>query len=252
MSRRTVLYILCGVVGVVILRYAVASNKPPDRLAGTPAPQVRRPFPAEEPTTPEPAPKKSAAKPGLKTAGRPKPAPAVSIPAGQTTPQETQPFKLAPAPKKSAGKPSPGVTENESSNITPDLRSRLERIVRLYASWPGTVPKKMLIRRLEMEKPFITSDAINRIKEEWTLRVRTVELTVLNVEVAPGFTASTSDPNSANAVVYVRLRKRFKPVSRKPYTKLSNQPYSVNLRIIKRNWTVVGITPQSASASLGG
>lgn len=237
MSRRWMLYILCAAGVIVFFRVAIASNKPPASNPVTTNSLAQKPFPAEastsQPQTPSLAPQKSAGKAGSKAT--------------------TQPQAPALAPQKAAGKSAKQTdAKNETSNLTPALRTRLVRIVKLYASWPGTVPQKVLIRQLEMEEPFITSSAITQIEDEWAQAVTTVELTVKAVNLAPGFVASSSGRNSADIVAYVLLKKRFKPVTGKPYTQMATQPYQVNLRIIKRRWTVVGFSPLSASTSSGG
>jgi hypothetical protein len=231
MSRRGILYILIAAGVIVFVRFALAS----ENRTGTPVAtttQTGSPFPVEEST--------------VRTSV---PAVAPSKDAGKSGAVETKSSKTKSPHKKDAGKSS---GTGESSNLTPDLRARLEQIVKLYASWPGTVSKKTLIRQLELQKPYITNTAIEQIKQGWALPATTFKLTVKGVDLEPGFIASSTNPNSADIMAYVRLKTRFTPVSGAPYVKSATRPYDVKLRIIKRRWTVVGIAPQSASAPTGG
>jgi hypothetical protein len=235
MSRKWILRIVVVIGVFIFFHLARGHSNPVDRPGPSAIPQAARPFPAE-----------------VRTTKRQQPALHQSKGAHTSEPRMTQnPYKTSAA-AKGAGNTGQKDGTAEASNLTPDLGATLKQIVKLYASWPGTTTKKRLIRGLQMEQPYITAEAIKHFKEEWIRTPTTVKLTVKRVDLEPSFFASATNPNSADITAFVQLKKQFKPVTGHPYTQLATQLYVINLRIIKRRWTVVGIALPSLSASTGG
>jgi hypothetical protein len=148
MSIRIML-LIAAIVGLFILTHVTGNrHKHPTTAAETATPMTSNPPPAASPTV---------------------------------TPQERP--NLSPKRANPESKPGPYNDDKESSSLTAGIRSRLTRIVRLSASWPGSIPKRTLLQKLEDEQPFITSEAIAKIQTEWSHAPQTVKVTIRQVNL---------------------------------------------------------------------
>jgi hypothetical protein len=139
--------------------------------------------------------------------------------------------------------------DDGESNIKPDMKHKLVRVVRLYASWPGPTPKQSLINDLRREEPFITESAVKKIEEEWSKTPNTFKIVPKQVVNISDLLANPKEPDKATATVFLTLSKLFKPAKGKPYSQSAVQSYTVKLQIIGRKWSVVSIAPQSGSSA---
>lgn len=139
---------------------------------------------------------------------------------------------------------STSVNDYEYSNLGPDLRKKLETMVKIYASWPGFVSKQELLSELKQQQPFLTSEALDAIERDWNMPQSTFKLKVRGINLDSSLAKLTQNPNAGSVTAYVTLSKTFTPVSGKQYTQSAVQPYVLTLHIINRSWKLVGITTQ--------
>jgi hypothetical protein len=215
LSRRT--KIVFFLIGVAVIAIILRNNQPAIKSAKVTPPSQLKPLPAEQPTV------------------------AVVAP---TTSTHTS-VHTSPATTAKSHEPN-----EANSNITPELQSKLKKVVALYASWPGAVPMQTLLTELRHEQPFITNGALTKISTEWNSTPRTTfRLQVKGIVMVSRLIAAPRNPNNGLVTVFVSLERHFKPVSARPYSQIAVQPYTVNMQIINREWHVTMIAPQSAGSS---
>lgn len=201
-------------VGIGLLRILVGSQSAPSPKPALVKPTVLKPFPAASPTV------------------------ASSLTSATMQPQKTKPQEHP-------------VNEDGASNLSPALEAQLTKVVRIYASWPGDVPKEQLLGQLGKQQPFINKSVLDQVQRQWQTTPSTFTITVKKVIMDSDLLQTTRGPNSGVVTVYASLLKHFKPLSGHPYDQTAIQPYQVSLRIIKRAWQVVGITTQVSTVSVG-
>jgi hypothetical protein len=228
MSRKAKVIFI--VVGLVVFSYFVRSQKEePSQATNLISPSAATPQPAAAPTVEVPDPKESK-----------------SV-TGRANGSHTQDAKT----KKKSSTPGKENDDGES-NINADLQSKLGEVVSLYAAWPGATPRHILSDKLRSYEPLITESTVKKIEKEWRNTPPAPMLKVKRVVNFGNLSTLPNDSNKATVTVFLALHKLFKPVSGRPYSQEAVQPYSVNLQIINRSWTVVGISPQSTIAQTGG
>jgi hypothetical protein len=176
-----------------------------------------------------------------------KPAATKPLPAQAPTVEPTNKAPRFDKPKSRK----PGQNDYEPSNLSAVDRDKLTHIVRLYASWPGNTPTETLLNRLKREQPFLSKQVIHTIEEQWSNTPLTFKLEVTAVNVAPSVVATGQNANEAEVTALVGLLKHFTPVSKSAYSERATQPYTIRLQNVRGKWTVVEITTQSQSASVG-
>lgn len=220
MSRRNMLIGL-GLVGLFLFFHFSGGNKSrPSTARSTSTPTATRPFPAAAPTV---------------------------------TPEKHS-SRSSPSVKKSPAKGSkapPHEDEDETSNVLPDLRHKLTRVVRLYASWPGAIARSALLTKLRREEPFITEGTVRKIAAEWNNTPQSFMMEVKGVTMVSNLLSAGGNPNNATVTVFLNVVRRFKPASGAPYNQPGVQAYTVNLQVINRQWRAVAIAPEVPSSSSG-
>jgi hypothetical protein len=149
---------------------------------------------------------------------------------------------------RSSLKPSADNDDGES-NIKPELQRKLRRVVLLYASWPGSIPRQTLAKQLRDEEPFITDDAVKKIEAEWGPLPLTFRVNPQGVVSISDLHLLPQQPDKGTAEVFVMLHKHFMPVGGKPDDQTAVQTYSVTLQVINQEWHVISIAPQSGNSS---
>jgi hypothetical protein len=226
LSRRT--KIVFFLIGVAVIAIILRNNQPAIKSAKVTPPIQLKPLPAEQPTVAVVAPTTSTHT-------------SVHTVVKGSKPKE----KSSPATTAKSHEPN-----EANSNITPELQSKLKKVVALYASWPGAVPMQTLLTELRHEQPFITNGALTKISTEWNSTPRTTfRLQVKGIVMVSRLIAAPRNPNNGLVTVFVSLERHFKPVSARPYSQIAVQPYTVNMQIINREWHVTMIAPQSAGSS---
>jgi hypothetical protein len=206
------------VVLFVGLHYINARNRSANKDRPTSSqPSAPMPLPAEAPTV---APSSKA------------------TPSKETKPKESRPTKNE-------------ANDDGESNIQPGLQRKIGRVVKLYASWPGSTPRKVLLGQLRSEEPFITESAVQKIGTEWNntpvpTTFKMAPQKVVNISNLYAFPHQTS---RGTATVFLAVRKLFKPVSGKAYSQPAVLPYTVTMEVIGRQWRVAGIAPQAGVSS---
>jgi cytoskeletal protein RodZ len=186
--------------------------------------------------------KKHAETPAAAANPMPAASPTVAAPATSKTPASSHSSRGS---STKSGHSAPHENNDQPDNFQPKLRQELEKVVVLYASWPGTTSRKILLTRLQHEQPFITDGAVKKIALEWSNTPATFKVAIKGVVQASNLTALPNNPNSATTAVYLMLERNFTPASGKPYSQAGVQGYSVNMQIIDRQWHVVAIAPQT-------